>query len=359
MEKIAQESIDLLQQMIAIPSVSRSEGEVADMLEGWIREHVGIAPVRVGNNLVVKGETFDDAKPILLLNGHIDTVRAASGYTRNPHDPQIEDGVLYGLGSNDAGASVVSLIAAFRILDTEELPVNLLLAISAEEEVSGEGGMRMLLPELRQLGLYPAMGIVGEPTGMHPAVAERGLMVLDGQTQGVSGHAARNEGVNALYLALDDIDRLRRFEFERESQMLGPIKVTVTQIEAGRQHNVVPDMCKWVVDVRTTDAYSNEETAAILQQAVSEATTLTPRSTRIRASVIDESHPLVRSAVAAGRQCYVSPTTSDMALMWDFPTLKLGPGESARSHTANEYVKLSEIEEGISLYCQIIRDIKL
>ena len=257
--------------------------------------------------------------------------------------PTVEDGKLYGLGSNDAGASVVCLLETFLTFRTRPLPFNLVLGISAEEECMGENGIRALLPALGKVD----MALVGEPTGMQAATGERGLVVLDCTAHGRSGHAARGEGVNALYIALDDIARLRSFRFGRESELLGPIGIAVTQIEAGTQHNVVPDTCRFVVDVRTTDAYSNEETVGILRAALrSEAV---PRSTRIRAAAVGGEHPLVKAAVAAGRETYVSPTTSDRTLM-PFPALKMGPGQSSRSHTADEFVLLEEIAEGIAVY---------
>ena len=230
------------------------------------------------------------------------------------------------------------------------MPFNLLLALSAEEECMGEHGMRALLPQLGRID----MAIVGEPTGMQAAVGERGLVVLDCEARGKSGHAARNEGVNALYIALDDIARLRTFRFDRRSDLLGPIGIAVTQIAAGTQHNVVPDTCRFVADVRTTDAYTNEETVEILRRAL--RSEVTPRSTRIRASALDAAHPLARAAAAMGRESYVSPTTSDMALM-PFPSLKMGPGQSSRSHTADEFVLLSEIEEGIGIYEKFIKQL--
>ena len=339
------------------PSPSRDEAATATLIHEWLREH-GIDAQRFHNNVWALGETFDPQKPILMLNSHHDTVKPSAQYTRDPYDPQMADGRIYGLGSNDAGASVVSLAATFMELRREALPFNLLLAITAAEEVMGEHGMRAFLPEMERIGLKPDMVIVGEPTGMQPAVAERGLVVLDGVARGVAGHAARNEGVNALYRAIDDINRLRTFSFPEVSEVLGPIKVSVTQIEAGRQHNVVPDECRYVVDVRTTDAYSNAETAEILQGAV-EHSTLTPRSTRVHASVIANDHPLVKAAMELGRKPFVSPTTSDMALMHDIPSMKIGPGESARSHTADEFVMVDEIKEAIDLYPRLLRKIKL
>lgn len=336
------EAIALLQTLVAAPSPSRDEGRTADLLFAHLTER-GAAPQRLHNNVWARGAHFDPARPTLLLNSHHDTVRPAAGYTRDPYAPTIEAGRLYGLGSNDAGASAVSLVQTFLHFRDRELPFNLLLALSAEEECSGERGMRALLPQLGHID----MGLVGEPTAMRAAVGERGLVVLDCTAHGRSGHAARNEGINALYLATDDIVRLRTMRFDRQSALLGPIGIAVTQIEAGTQHNVVPDTCRFVVDIRTTDAYTNEETVELLRAALSSE--CTPRSTRIRASALDAEHPLARAAAACGIASFVSPTTSDMALM-PFPTLKMGPGDSARSHTADEYVLLDEIEAGIAGY---------
>lgn len=349
-------AIDLLKTLISIPSVSRAESGAADAVESFLKSY-GTQTRRYANNVVALSDCFSPERPTLMLNSHIDTVKPASSWTFDPFSPMEDNGCIYGLGSNDAGASVVSLIATFLKLRSEELPVNLLLAISAEEEVGGEKGMRLLLPSLAEEGLRPDMAIVGEPTGLQPAVAERGLVVLDCLTAGVSGHAARGDGKNAIYRALDDISQLRGFRFEKESETLGPVRIAITMINAGSQHNVVPDECRWVVDVRTTDAYSNEETVNILRNAVSCHTTLTPRSTRVRASVIEESHPLVKSAVGLGLTPFVSTTTSDMSLMDNIPSLKIGPGDSARSHAADEFIMISEIEKAISLYPSIIKNI--
>lgn len=347
------EAIDLLCRLIAVPSVSRDEKGTADIIERWLTEK-GAAPRRIHNCVWAVADGFDSSRPTLLLNSHHDTVKPASSWTRDPFHPEIEDGKLYGLGSNDAGASLVALATVFLRLRTAPLSYNLVLALTAEEEVMGEHGMRAMLPELEKEGIRVDMALVGEPTGMQPAVAERGLIVLDCTAHGITGHAARNEGVNALYKAIDDINRLRNFTFPKVSPTLGPVKITVTQIEAGRQHNVIPDECRFVADVRTTDAYSNEETAAIISEIIeSEAKA---RSYRVRASVIAENHPLVRAAVALGRTPFVSPTTSDMALM-PFPSLKMGPGESARSHSANEFIRPDEIAEAIELYTQLLQNL--
>ena len=345
------EAVELLQALIATPSLSRDEARTGDLLFAFLAEH-GAAPERLHNNVWARAEGYDPARPTLLLNSHHDTVRPAASYTRDPFAPMIEEGCLYGLGSNDAGASVVALAETFLTFRRRRLPFNLVVALSAEEECMGEHGMRALLPALGKID----MALVGEPTGMQAAVGERGLVVLDGTARGKSGHAARNEGVNALYIALDDIARLRGFRFERESALLGPVGITVTQIEAGTQHNVVPDVCRFVVDVRTTDAYTNEEVVEILRRALQSE--IVPRSTRIRAAAVGDDHPLVRAATAVGRSTFVSPTTSDRTLM-PFPSLKMGPGESARSHTADEFVRIDEIDRAITLYEQYIEQLAI
>ena len=356
MKPSADEAIELLRRLIATPSTSGSEQATADIIQEWLSRY-GALPNRIHNNVWAIAPGYDSTRPTLLLNSHHDTVKPSTSYTRNPFSPDIEGDQLYGLGSNDAGASGVSLATAFLTLMNESLPYNLLFAWTASEENMAPEGMRAFLPEIERLGIRIDMALVGEPTGMQPAIAERGLLVLDGIVYGVAGHAARNEGVNAIYKAMESIARLRSFNPDRVSPILGPIKVSVTQIEAGRQHNVVPDICKFVVDVRTTDAYSNEETAAMLAQTA--GCELTPRSTRIQASVISMEHPLTMAAVALGRGPYVSPTTSDMALMHGIPSLKMGPGQSERSHTADEYVLLSEIREAITLYINLLKSLKM
>ena len=343
------EAVELLKQLIATPSRSRDEARTADLLHAFLAQ-CGAAPERLANNVWARAEGFDPARPTLLLNSHHDTVRPAASYTRDPYAPTVEDGKLYGLGSNDAGASVVCLLETFLTFRTRPLPFNLVLGISAEEECMGEHGTRALLPALGPID----MALVGEPTRMRAAVGERGLVVLDCTAHGRAGHAARDEGINALYIAADDIAWLRGYRFERCSPLLGPIRMTATQIEAGTQHNVVPAECRFVVDVRTTDAYTNEETVEIVRRHMrSEAV---PRSTRIRASAVAPEHPLVGAAAALGVERFVSPTTSDMALM-AFPSLKMGAGDSARSHTADEYVLRSEVEQGVEGYIRYIAEL--
>lgn len=350
MTPATQRAIELLKQLIATPSHTRDEGATADLLASFL-EREGVTVERIHNNVIARSEGFDPARDTLLLNSHHDTVRPSASYTRDPYAPTIDDGQLYGLGANDAGASLVALVELFLTLRTAPLPFNLMLLLSAEEECGGEKGIRAVMP---LYGEQITMAIVGEPTSMQAAVAERGLVVLDCVAKGISGHAARGEGVNALYIALDDIARLRDFRFERKSEVLGPIHLTTTMISAGTQHNVVPDECRFVVDIRTTDAYTNEETVEVLRKALQSE--LTPRSTRIRASVISEEHPLVQAALKAGATTFVSPTTSDRTLM-PFPALKIGPGDSSRSHTADEFVLLREIEQGLQTYLTIIENL--
>ncbi|MEY3053065.1 MAG: hypothetical protein RLY31_2850 [Bacteroidota bacterium] len=347
MKDILTSSIGLLRRLVETPSFSREEDGTADLLQDFLQRR-GAAPERDGNNVWVRSRQWDPDKPVLLLNSHHDTVRPVAGWQRDPFSPTVEDGRLYGLGSNDAGGALVSLVGAFLALsDRTDLRWNLLLLASAEEEISGSGGVSRVLPVLGPIDA----GIVGEPTGMQMAVAEKGLLVIDAEVIGRAGHAAREEGVNALYLALDDIDRLRNYRFEKESAFLGPVKVTVTQIEAGRQHNIIPDRCRYVVDVRTNEHYPNEAAYQCLQALVQAR--LTARSFRLNASHIPLDHPLVRSGLSIGMEAFGSPTLSDQALM-SFPTLKLGPGDSRRSHTADEYILLAEIEEAVALYQKII-----
>lgn len=351
----AQEAITLLQKLIATPSLSGNESDTADILVAELASR-GVVVRRHHNNVWALSKGFDMYKPTLMLNSHQDTVKPSQNYTRDPFEPTIEAGKIYGLGSNDAGASLVSLVATFcNNYDTTALPYNLLLALTAEEENMGEKGMRAFLPHLDMEGIVVDMVLVGEPTSMQPAIGERGLVVLDCTAHGKSGHAARNEGENALYKAMVDIERLRNFSFNKISDVLGDIKITVTQISAGTQHNIVPDECRFVVDIRTTDAYSNEEVVELLQEALEcEAK---PRSTRVRASAIEPTHPLVEAAVAIGREPFISPTTSDRAIMQGLPALKMGVGESSRSHTADEFVLASEIEEGIAIYQKLLDEL--
>lgn len=348
------DAIDLLQAMIAIPSISREEQGVADLVEQYLRRKGQGEVCRKGNNCWIIAPGYDAARPTLLLNSHIDTVRPVESWTRNPFLPSCDDGErIYGLGSNDAGASVTSLLHSYLILERSRQSYNLVFLASAEEEVSGRAGIESVLPELPPI----ACALVGEPTEMQIAVAERGLVVLDGLTTGVAGHAARDEGRNAIYEALPVIERIRHHRFARQSDTLGAVKATVTQLQAGTAHNVIPDRCTFVVDVRTTDAYTNEEVVAELQSIAMPAR-LTPRSTRLQPSRIDPAHPLVARAVCLGRSCFGSPTLSDQALL-PCPSLKMGPGNSARSHHADEYICRSEIREAIALYVHLLDGLRL
>jgi len=343
--------LPLLKSLISTPSLSRQEDRTADLIEAFLRER-GLSPQRYLNNVWLKSRNWREGRPVILLNSHHDTVKAAAGYTRDPHKAEVIDGKLYGLGSNDAGGALVALISAFVELENDPaLGCNLILAATAEEEISGPNGIAALLPLLGPIDA----GIVGEPTLLDLAVAERGLVVIDGEAKGVSGHAARKEGVNALYLALDDIAAIRDHVFTRPSELLGPTSANVTVLNSGTQHNVVPDRATFLIDLRVNEAYRNEEAVAELQ-AICRHSELTPRSLRLQSSGISPDHPLVRAGLAVRPEAktYGSPTLSDQALM-PFPTLKLGPGDSARSHSADEFIYVREIEEGRKMYAALLR----
>lgn len=344
------DTIDLLKNMIRIPSFSRDEGAVADFLERWMLTE-GFEARRLGNNLWIESGPAD-GMPTILLNAHIDTVKPASGYTRDPFTPEIEDGCLYGLGSNDDGGSLIALLETYSRLIQKEQPYRLIFSATAEEEVSGKGGLDLILPEL---GLID-FGVMGEPTGMRMAVAERGLMVLDCTAYGKSGHAARNEGVNAIYKAIEDIQWFKSHSFDRVSDFLGAVKMSVTQINAGTQHNVVPDRCTFVVDVRPNGMYTNPELLEMIKSSVS--CEVKERSTRIGSSHLPMDHPAVVRGLSLGLEPFGSPTTSNQALC-HFPTLKIGPGDSARSHSADEYIRLDEIADGIETYVALLDGLTL
>lgn len=342
-----QEAVTLLRQLIAIPSFSREEHGTASALQRFLQGK-GIAGQRLHNNVWAFNKQYDAAKPVLLLNSHHDTVKPNKAYTLDPFSPQLMDGKLYGLGSNDAGASLVSLLAAFLYFyERDDLKYNLLFAATAEEEISGTQGIEALLPVLGKIDA----ALVGEPTLMEMAVAEKGLLVLDCAVQGVAGHAARDEGENAIYKALADIEWFRSFVFPEVSSMLGPVKMTVTTINAGTQHNVVPAVCNFTVDVRVTDCYTHEQVLDIIRQHTS--CTVTPRSLRLKPTAIDIQHPLVQSGLQSGKKAFGSATLSDKTFM-PFPALKIGPGDSARSHTDDEFVYLHEIEAGIHDYINLL-----
>jgi acetylornithine deacetylase len=339
--------LGLLKQLIAIPSFSREEDITAATIAGFL-EAKGVQVYRKLNNVWAFNKHYDATLPTLLLNSHHDTVKPNTGYTRDPFAPTVEGEKLYGLGSNDAGGCLVALLATFlHFYEQQGLSYNLVYAATAEEEISGRNGLELILPELGEL----EAAIVGEPTLMQLAVAEKGLLVLDCIAAGRSGHAARAEGLNAIYEALPDIEWFQTYRFPQESAHLGAVKMSVTMVQAGTQHNVVPDKCQFTVDVRLTDAYTMAEVLEVIRQHVKSE--VTPRSMRLKPSSIPLEHPLVKAGIKLGRSTYGSPTTSDQALL-SIPSLKLGPGDSARSHMADEFIYLKEIEEGIALYIDIL-----
>lgn len=346
------EAIDLLKGMISRPSFSREETAVADYLQKcW--SDAGHHVFRKGNNLWIIAPGFDFAKPTLLLNSHIDTVKPAAGWQKDPFLPEeTEDDRLYGLGSNDAGASVVSLYEAFTILSAKAQPYNLIFLASCEEEVSGKNGIESVLPELPPI----RFAVVGEPTGMRPAIAEKGLMVLDCVATGKAGHAARNEGVNAIYKAIEDINWFSTYQFPEKSDLLGPVKMTVTIIKAGTQHNVVPDRCEFTVDIRSNEFYSNERLFELIKEQV--GCEIKARSFRLNSSRTEPEHPFVQRCLMLGNEPFGSPTLSDQALM-RFPSVKIGPGDSARSHSADEYIYGPEIRDAITTYVRLLDGLAL
>ena len=383
-KELYDDAIALLRELIRTPSFSREEGATADIIAKWLSDK-GLSDVhRHGNNVWVKNLHFDRAKPTILLCSHHDTVRPSEAWTRDPFDPVIEEGSndvarLYGLGSNDAGASAVSMAATFRhFYEHNNLKYNIILALVAEEEISGPGGVRSILPAL---GLGPEndpaatdrsktdkaaatdsvhvadFAIVGEPTGMNLAVAERGLMVLDCTAKGRAGHAARDEGDNAIYHAIKDMEWFRDYRFPLKSPLFGEVKMSVTMISAGVGHNVVPAECRFVVDCRVTERYTNEEVLEIVRQHVK--SDVAPRSLHLRSSSIALDHPVVRAGVSLGLASFGSPTTSDQVALTAIPSVKIGPGQSARSHSADEYIELAEIAQGINLYIQLLEEIVL
>lgn len=342
-----QQYINLLQSLIATPSFSKEEDNTAQLMASFMQQR-GCTVRRQGNNVWAFNKHFDSNKTNLLLNSHHDTVKPNSGYTRDPFSPSIEDNKLYGLGSNDAGGPLVCLLAAFmHFYDRADLPFNMVFAATAEEEISGKFGVESILQELGNVTL----ALVGEPTLMQMAVAERGLLVLDGNVKGIAGHAARNEGINAIYEAMHDVEWFSTYEFELSSNWLGPVSMNLTQINAGTAHNQVPGNCSYVVDIRLNEHYSHQDILDIVRLHVKG--TVKERSTRIKPSFIDTEHPMVKAGTELGLSSYGSPTTSDMALM-HWPALKIGPGDSARSHSADEFIYLHEIEQGINTYIKLI-----
>lgn len=344
------QAIYLLEQMIASPSFSKEEDLTSALISEFLEKN-GVEIHRELFNVWAFNKYYDPSKPTILLNSHHDTVKPNKDYTRDPFKAEIIDGKLFGLGSNDAGGCLVSLIATFLYFyEKEGLKYNFCLAATAEEEISGQNGLEFVIPKLGEL----EFAIVGEPTQMHLAVAERGLMVLDCTANGRSGHAARNEGDNAIFKAIKDIEWFNTYQFPKVSEEFGPIKMSVTMINAGTQHNVVPSTCDFVVDIRVSDAYTNEEVLEIIKEHVT--CDVKARSTRLKPSSIAKDHPIVQSGISLGRETYGSPTTSDQALL-SIPSLKCGPGDSARSHTADEFVYVQEIKEGIELYIDMLTKI--
>jgi acetylornithine deacetylase len=344
----AKEAIDLLQKLISTPSFSGEEIKTAGLIIDILKSS-GYEVNRLFNNVWVKSRNWNEQWPTILLNSHHDTVKPNSSYTRDPFLPEIIDSKLYGLGSNDAGGALVALLATFINMDQTGIGFNLIFAASAEEEISGKQGMEAFRDELPKVD----MAIVGEPTKMQMAIAEKGLMVLDICSYGKPGHAARNEGVNAIYEALPGIQWIRNYRFPKESSQLGEIKMTVTQINAGSQHNVAPDRCQYVVDVRSTDAYNNEEILEIIRKNIEGE--VVARSTRLQPSGLPTGHPMFTVAEKMNIKVFGSPTLSDQALL-RCDSIKIGPGDSARSHTADEFIYLEEIEEAIQLYPELIKN---
>ena len=347
-EVMIEKAVGLLCRLIEVPRVSREETAAADMLQAYMQDELGLSTQRLGNNLWSVAPNFDEKKETLLLNAHIDTVKPVAGWQRNPFKATREGSRIYGLGSNDDGASLVSLLHVFAALKEEKTRYNLVFLVSAEEEVSGKDGIESVLPLLPKINV----ALVGEPTGMQPAIAEKGLMVLDVTAHGKAGHAARDEGENAIYKALEDIEWFRNYKWEKVSPLLGPVKMTVTIVNAGTQHNVVPDTCTFTVDVRSNECYTNRELFDEIGKNVKSE--VKARSFRLGSSSIDVNHPLVQKVIGLGGKPFGSPTLSDQALM-PFPSLKLGPGESKRSHSADEFVDFCEIRQAIETYLKLLK----
>lgn len=352
LNQLFEDSVALLCNMVKTPSISGNEADVANVIRTFLSDQ-GFAYEAMMNNTLCQNLYWDDSKPVILLNSHVDTVKVVDGWTADPFGGIIEGDRLIGLGSNDAGAPLVSLLAAFRYFySRRDLPFNLLFAATCEEEISGKNGVAALADRFKNV----AFAIVGEPSQMKLAIAEKGLVVFDCEAKGKAGHAARNEGVNAIYKALDDVKKIIDCKLERVSPLLGAVKMTVTQINAGFQHNVVPDTCKFVIDVRTNECYSNAEVVAYLDQLLESE--IKPRSLRLNSSGIEMDHPFVKKAQSMGIECFGSPTLSDQSLM-HCKSVKIGPGDSARSHTANEYIYLSEIKSGIETYIKLLEGLEL
>ena len=347
-EKLILEAISLLKSLIKTPSFSSEEHHTALLIESWFQDS-DISFNRTNNNIWAINKYFDETKPTLLLNSHHDTVRPNNGYTKDPFDPIINAGKLYGLGSNDAGGCLVSLLATFSFFyHHKHLKYNLVIVASAEEESSGENGLNSMLSIIPEI----SVAIIGEPTLMQLAIAEKGLVVFDAKVIGTPGHAAHKNDDNAIYNSIEVLKWFQEYTFEKCSESLGDVKMTVTQIQAGKQHNAIPSEVTLVVDVRVNDRYSNKEIAEILENE-SPCSTIVPRSLRLNSSSISVEHDLIKAGLELGRKTYGSPTLSDQSVL-SCPSLKLGPGDSTRSHTADEFIYLQEIEEGITLYIKLL-----
>lgn len=356
---MTEKAVDLLCRLIEVPRISREEKAAADLLQDYMQGELGLEVKREGNNLWSVQPNFDAEKQTLLLNAHIDTVKPVAGWQRDPFKATREGSRIYGLGANDDGASLVSLLHVFAALKEEKTQYNLVFLASAEEEVSGKGGIESVLPSIQEKvnsklsnGKWIDFALVGEPTGMQPAIAEKGLMVLDVTAHGKAGHAARDEGDNAIYRAIEDIEWFRNYKWEKVSPLLGPVKMTVTIVNAGTQHNVIPDTCTFTVDVRSNECYTNREIFDEISRNVKSE--VKARSFRLGSSSIDVAHPLVQRIIALGGKPFGSPTLSDQALM-PFPSLKLGPGESKRSHSSDEFVEIDEIQQAIETYLELLK----
>jgi len=350
-KEVQQKAINILKELISIPSFSREERQAADFLEDLLK-NMGFTVHRKSNNIWIKN-IYDEKLPTLLLNSHLDTVKPGDFWTYDPFVPVERNGKLFGLGSNDAGASVVTLLAVFILLtDQKQCPYNLVYAATAEEEISGKNGIESILVDLGKIDL----GIIGEPTGMNMAIAEKGLLVLDCLAHGKQAHAAGTNGINAIYQAMLDIEWIKNYRFIKKSDLLGEVTMQVTQIKAGESHNIIPDQCSFVIDVRSNDRYTNKEIFDIISQHLS--SDVQYRSLRLNPSTISPSHPVVKKAGKIGINCIGSNTLSDQALV-SFPTVKIGPGDSARSHTADEYIKVKEITDGIEILMRLLNKLEL
>ena len=350
--RLSKDSIALLQSLIKETSFSGEEGKTAELIQSYFERHE-IKTDRIHNNIIARSASWDDSKPTVVLNSHHDTVKIGDGWSKDPFGAVIEEGKLYGRGSNDAGGALVALMAAFSVMHNEALPYNLMMIASGEEENFGPHGVASVLSEL---DVQPDFAIIGEPTEMHIAIAEKGLIVIDGEVKGESGHAARSTGVNALYLATEDINQIKTYQWDRISQHLGMTTTKVTQISAGSQHNVIPDICTYVIDCRVNEKYTLHEVIEVLDSITT--ADLKPRSIRWHPSGISEDHPIITSGKKLGRSLFGSPTLSDQ-VHFKCPSIKIGPGRSERSHTSDEYILLTEIEEGIEIYIALLRDLSL